>query len=163
MTNTLTKEYLVELFDYKDGKLFWKVNRCRAKLGSEAGRTKTNKYCEVRVDGKLHGTHRLIFLMHNGFLPKVIDHIDGNPSNNRLENLRPATHEENMWNARLSTTNTSGFKGVSWNKNSGQWQAQCNVKNKNHYLGLFDDIFEAAAAVKKFRNENHKFFANHGE
>jgi hypothetical protein len=155
----LTKKYLKTLFAYQDGKLFWKVDRCRARVGSEAGRTKSNGYCEVRVDGKLHGTHRLIFLMHKGYLPRFVDHIDGNPSNNKIENLREASHAENMRNSKKPVNNTSGFKGVTWHKGSKKWVAQCWFNNKKHYVGMFDNLLDAAIAVRDFRIKNHKDFA----
>ena len=157
----LTKEYLHELFNYKNGELFWKVNRCRAKSGERAGRTKTNGYCEVRVDGKLHGTHRLIYLMHHGFLPKIIDHIDGNPSNNNLDNLREASHAENMRNSKIPTSNSSGFKGVYWCKTYKKWISVCAVDGKRRQIGSYVDIMEAANAVKEFRKKNHKEFSRH--
>jgi hypothetical protein len=138
------------------------VNRCRAKAGQIAGRTKKNGYCEVRVDGKLHGTHRLIYLMHKGDLPRFVDHIDGNPSNNLIENLREATHAENMRNSKLPITNTSGFKGVYWDKRTDKWVASCSFGSKHYTIGYYTTIIDAAVAVKEFREEHHKEFANHG-
>ena len=158
MYSDLTKEQMDEMFTYQDGELFWKVDKKKMKVGQRAGRTKANGYCEIRLDGKLHGTHRLIFLMHHGFLPKTVDHIDGNPSNNRIENLRGATHEENMRNSRTPKTNSSGFKGVYFHKASKKWMARCS----GIYIGVYEDIHEAANAVMNFRANHHKEFANHG-
>lgn len=156
-----TQAELVEIFEYRDGELFWKVDRRKTKPGQKAGRTKSNGYCEVRLNGKLYGTHRLIFLMMHGCLPKMIDHIDGNPSNNRIENLRGATHAENMRNSRTPRNNTSGYKGVTLDKTSGKWIAQCVVDKQKFHLGLYEDIHDAAEAVKNFRIENHRDFARH--
>ena len=55
MSKQLTQSYLQEIFEYKDGELFWKVDRRKTKVGSKAGRKKSNGYCEIRVDGTLHG------------------------------------------------------------------------------------------------------------
>lgn len=162
MENPITQAYLHEVFDYQDGELFWKVDRRKTKVGAKAGRTKSNGYCEVRLDGRLQGTHRLIFIMFHGFLPRIIDHIDGNPSNNAIENLREATHAENMRNSKRPKNNTSGFKGVYFDKRNKTWIAQCVKDNRNNYLGSFDDIHEAANAVLQFRKENHGEFANNG-
>lgn len=162
MPKPITQAYLQEVFEYKDGVLFWKVDRRKTKIGSRAGRTKANGYCEVRIDGKLQGTHRLIFMMFYGFMPRVIDHIDGNPSNNKIENLREATHEENMRNSHRPKNNTSGFKGVYLDRRNGNWIAQCRNSNKNNYLGSFKDIHDAANAVITFRETNHGEFANNG-
>ena len=88
MMSVLTQAYLNEVFEYKDGALYWKIDKKKKKPGQLAGRTKANGYCEVRLDGKLHGTHRLIFMMVYGYFPKIIDHIDGNPSNNFIFPLK---------------------------------------------------------------------------
>ena len=92
--------------------------------------------------------------MHHGFLPKIIDHIDGNPSNNNLDNLREASHAENMRNSKIPTSNSSGFKGVYWCKTYKKWISVCAV-------GSYVDIMEAANAVKEFRKKNHKEFSRH--
>lgn len=155
----LTQTYLNSILEYKDGNLFWKVDRRKTKIGDKAGRKKTNGYCEVGVDGKLQGTHRLIFMMFHGYMPKIVDHIDGNQSNNRIENLREATHAENMRNSKKAINNTSGFKGIYFCKRTKKWVAQCWVNNKKHNLGYFSDIYEAAKAVSNFRKDNHKDFA----
>lgn len=164
MKPEISQAYLCEILEYRDGHLFWKVDRkkTKIKIGSKAGRTKTNGYCEVGVNGKLHGTHRLIFMMFHGYMPKIIDHIDGNPSNNRIENLREATHAENMRNSQRPKNNTSGFKGVYFDKRNSNWVAQCWKENKKNHLGSFKDIHDAANAVLAFREKNHGEFANNG-
>jgi len=162
MQKLLTQAYLHEVFDYKDGELFWKVDRRKTKIGSKAGRTKSNGYCEVRLDGKLHGTHRLIFMMFHGYMPTLIDHIDGNPSNNIIDNLRPSTYSENMWNSRRSKNNTTGFKGVYLDKRTNKWIAKCYKYNKCYHIGSYKNIHDAANAVLLFRVNNHGDFANQG-
>lgn len=157
----LTQDYLLSVFEYKDGELFWKVDRRKTKIGQKAGRRKPNGYCEVRLDGKLHGTHRLIYMMINGTMPKIVDHIDGNPSNNRIENLRCATHAENTWNSKRAKNNSSGFKGVQ--KHKDKWVAIVIFHGKRHRLGVFKDAIEAAKAVSLARIELHGEFANHGK
>lgn len=159
MDAKLSKDYLNEIFAYKDGELFWKTSRRKIKIGDKAGRKKANGYCEVGVDGKLHGTHRLIFMMFHGYMPKIIDHIDGNPSNNKIENLREATHAENAWNSIRPKNNSSGFKGVVFNKQNKNWVAQCWKDNKKFHIGCFADIHDAAQAVIDFREKHHGNFA----
>jgi len=66
----------------------------------------------------------LIFLYHHGYLPKFVDHIDGNKKNNRIENLREATKSQNAMNQKVSTRNTSGIKGVMWHKRDKKWFVQ---------------------------------------
>ncbi len=159
MTSLLTQSYLNEVLEYKDGLLYWKVDKKKTKPGQPAGRTKANGYCEVKLDGKLYGTHRLIFMMVHGYLPRIIDHVDGNPSNNLINNLREASHAQNMRNSQRPKNNTSGFKGVYFDKRNSNWIAQCVVDGNKFHLGSFKDIHDAAIAVTSFREEHHKEFA----
>ena len=76
----------------------------------------------------------------------MIDHKDGNPSNNRLSNLRATTYHGQAWNRRLRVDNTSGRQGVTWNKQVGKWQAGIMVKGARHHLGLFTSIEMASDA-----------------
>ena len=83
-----------------------------------------------------------------------VDHINGNGLDNRKSNLRLVTHTQNMLNQRKAKDNTSGYKGVHWNKTRGRWQATIQANGKAKYLGLFDDPAEAheayVAASQKF-------------
>lgn len=85
----LTQECVRSLFDYRDGELYWKVSRGNGmKIGDLAGTVRTDGYRSIQINGKLYLAHRLIFLYHYGYIPKEIDHIDSNPSNNNISNLR---------------------------------------------------------------------------
>ena len=98
----LTQEKLNQLFEYKDGNLYWKEDRHRAKLkGNKAGCIKDNRYFVTRVDGKLYYNHRLIFMMHYGYMPDYIDHVDGDGFNNKIENLRECTAQQNQFNRKF--------------------------------------------------------------
>jgi hypothetical protein len=158
MSQPLTQEYLLSVFEYRDGELYWKVDRRKTKVGQKAGRRKANGYCEVRLDNKLQGTHRLIFLMTHGYLPSMVDHIDGNPSNNLIENLRGATSSQNQMNSKLPANNKSGFKGIYMSKH-GKWIVQCVKDGVNHRAGSFSDIRAAAEAMIKLREELHGEFS----
>lgn len=87
--------------------------------------------------------HRLIGKTPDGF---DTDHRDGNGLDNRKANLRTATETQNSQNARISTRNTSGIRGVSWHKARAKWQAQIMSHSKPTFLGYFDTIKEAADA-----------------
>ena len=88
---------------------------------------------------------------------KDVDHINGNPLDNRKQNLRPATRSQNLSNKRFSERNTSGFRGVTWAKRERTWFAQIKVHGKCRHLGYFRDPIEAArafdAAALKYRGE----------
>lgn len=135
--------------------LLWRntVNS-RAKAGQEAGSLGPDGYRRIKWKGKRYLTHRILWFLEFGRWPKdQIDHINGNPSDNRSCNLREATHTQNMRNNKVPITNTSGVKGVCWHKPSKAWRAQIKVADKTLYLGVFADILLAkeaynAAAIK---------------
>ena len=159
---TITQQIIDNLFLYQDGDLFYKKSVGKMLAGKKAGTINGSGYCQICVKGKIYKTHRLIFLLHHGYLPREIDHIDGNPLNNKIENLREATHTQNSMNHKLSKTNKSGFKGVSWCKKSNKWRATCRAFGKKHSIGYFKAIEDAVKAVKNFRLLNHGNFANNG-
>jgi len=108
-------------------------------------------------------THRLVFLLHNGWLPDEIDHKDNDASNNRIENLRAATRAENQWNTRKRADNSSGVKNVVWYAPTKRWTAQIRVNGQRKRLGYFRNIEDAAAAVNAAQKAMHGTFANTGE
>jgi hypothetical protein len=135
---SLTQERLKELLDYspENGEFVWKVQRAgNAKVGQRAG-TCYNGYISIKVDLKLYPAHRLAWLYVYGCFPEkplVIDHIDRNPSNNRICNLRAVTQVVNQYN-RPS-------RGTAPHKN--KWQARLKKGDKLLYLGLYDTEEEA--------------------
>ena len=152
------------MFNYENGKLFWKVKQSRkTNIGDEAGTFReTDGYRQVMIDYKLHRTHRLVFLYHHGYLPHKIDHIDNDPTNNKIENLRPVTTSENGYNSKLKSTNTSGVKGVTWDKNKKSWLTRINVGTKCLHLGRFKDFELAELVATMAREKYHGVYANHG-
>lgn len=159
---TITQEFLHEFLQYSDGSLVWKktVGRLATK-NRIAGTLSDSGYLTICVCGKIYKLHRLIFFYHYGYFPKIVDHIDGDKINNRIENLREATISENAWNSKIRVTNKSGIKGISWDKKSNKWRASCMVNYKQNNLGCFDSIDEAKKVLVNFRNKNHKEFSRH--
>lgn len=92
----------------------------------------------------------------------LIDHINGVRFDNRICNLREATHVENCRNQKMYKNNSSGVKGISWNKPAKKWQVACACNGKRYHLGLFKDIHVAEQAIKEFREKYHGDFSNHG-
>jgi len=148
-----------ELFDYVDGGLVWRVNKGRAKVGMKA-HTNSTGYKLFRINQQNYLEHRLIWAWHYGDVPEYLDHINGNYLDNRIENLREATHAENMRNRKTPSHNKSGVKGVYMTK--GKWRSQVTINGKVKHLGSFDDLQEAAAAVETARTKYHASFANSG-
>lgn len=159
----ITQDYVKQLFEYRDGALYWKVKPCKKVLiGEKAGNKREDGYCLTMINGKRYLNHRLIFLMHHGYFPQFIDHIDGNPSNNTVENLRSATSIQNQHNRKLGKDNTSGVKGVSWVANRKNWEIRLRINNRRKYFGSFDDLELASLVAQEARDKYHGKFANHG-
>ena len=157
-----TQQSVLELFDYCDGNLYWKVkSSTKIAIGDKAGTVKANGYRQISIKGWLYLAHRLIYLMHHGHLPWCVDHIDGDPSNNRIENLRAATLSQNMTNRPKNCDNTSGFKNVYKSKNGKKWIVVMKVNGKQQYFGTYDDIELADLVATEARAKHHKEFARH--
>jgi hypothetical protein len=161
MKNKTLQVMLKEYFDYQDGKLIWKQGNSRVKVGRTAGSISGKGYINIKFKQKTYLAHRLIYLYHHGYLPEVLDHINGFKTDNRIENLREATASQNQHNRVLNANNTSGYKGVTFNKLRNKWQAKVKTNNVYKHLGLFEDIEDAAMAVSKYRLEVHGEFAKH--
>ena len=158
----LTQELVQSLFEYKDGELYRKVKTNRnIKIGDKAGSLRDDGYSHTMINGKLYKNHRIIFLCHHGYLPQFIDHIDGNPSNNRIENLREATLTQNQYNSKTPYNNTSGIKGVSWHKKHEKWEVTLQINGKSKYFGIYENIELAELVAIEARNKYHGNFARH--
>ena len=149
-----TKKRLGELFDYQDGQLIGKTRVRGRKLGAAVGGL-NGRYVYACVDRRQVGLHRLIWIWHHGAIPDgmFIDHIDQNPFNNRIENLRLVTLIENARNRPVSKNNTSGVTGVWFDK--GKWRAAI-------VLGTFDSR-KAAIRARREAQEYLGYHPNHGK
>lgn len=118
---------------------------------TEAGYINSQGYSVIKIDYVLYKSHRIIAYLMKGWnkTDMEIDHRYGNRSDNRLEMLRPATHDKNCYNKGLRSDNTSGYPGVTFDKNSGRWKAQITIDRKTKHLGLFDTAYEAHLAYEK--------------
>lgn len=88
-----------------------------------------------------------------------VDHRDGDGLNNTRENLRPATNQQNLYNAGIRSDNKSGYKGVSWSKYMGKWRAYCTANGKTNHIGYFDSLEDAARAYDEAAIRTHGEFA----
>ena len=120
-TNILTQARLKELLHYDPATGVFtnaqKRGRChRAVPNSPAGYARKDKYLIIQLASRKYYAHHLAWLYGHGALPSAqVDHIDRNPANNRLANLRLVTRSENVHNSSPSRKNTSGYRGVTWN------------------------------------------------
>jgi hypothetical protein len=141
----MDKEFFNNRYVYKDGKIFNRTTRHRrAKEGQEAGYLDQG-YRKVKVGQKNILVHRIIFTMHYGYMPIIVDHIDRDPGNNCISNLREATYRQNSMNL-MTCFGSSKYKGVSWHNNCKKWQANIQTDGKKKYLGLYDSEDEAATS-----------------
>ena len=102
-------------YDPDTGVFVWKAAFGKAKIGAVAGTPSAKGYLVIGVQGRRFLAHRLAWMFVFGAMPNgQLDHIDGNPANNRIANLREATNSQNHGNRGPSRASTSGVKGVYW-------------------------------------------------
>ena len=179
----LTAEIVRELLDYNPntGCLFWKErplkyfknkhdrNKWNGKYsGKEAftaiDREKTGRISrkEGRIFGKKYLAHRIIWLHYYGCFPKnQIDHINHDPTDNRIINLREVTPSENNRNRTLQSNNKVGHNGVYYDKHNNKYRAHIAINNVSKCLGRYATLEEAVEA-RRVANINYNFHANHG-
>ncbi|MBK6599171.1 MAG: HNH endonuclease [Proteobacteria bacterium] len=131
------------------------------KPGTECGFVSNGDgYVRVSISGSPVLAHRAAWFICAGRWPTTqIDHVNGDRSDNRIENLRVCTISENRWNSKKRVRNTSGFKGVSWDVNRKMWIAQIMANRKNYMLGRFKTPEEAHLAYIVAANRLHGEFA----
>jgi hypothetical protein len=155
-------DYLHKLFEYRDGELYWKVTKAGGRRpGMIAGSINGNGYRIVGIDYRKYQVHRIVWALCGQPEAEYLDHINGDKTDNRIENLRAASIFENNRNIGLKRNNTSGFKGVSWNKQAKKWVGQVLWNHKNHLAGFFEDKEQCAKAVRELREKLHGEFARH--
>jgi len=148
----ITQSELKELVNYdKDTGIFtWKKRTSnRIKVGDVVGSLHGEGYIEMKVGGIRCLAHRFAFLYEHGYMPKLIDHIDRNPSNNRIENLREATYAQNMYNSKIRSDSDSGVKCVYFDKRNKSWE----VKIGSKYIKKYKTLEEAKQKAEEVRKE----------
>jgi hypothetical protein len=157
----ITREKLKEFLEYDrcSGLFKWIISKGSAGKGRIAGKAHDFGYVLIRIDQKGYYAHRLAWLYEYGSFPQGhVDHINGNPNDNRLENLRIASNTENMQNIKgVNKNNSSGFLGVSFHKRSGKYRADIRVKSKKKWLGFFETAELAFAAYMAAKRQYHPF------
>lgn len=136
-------------YDPETGVFTWLKSRGRVRRGQRAGRL-SHGYVRVKVNGSEYAAHRLAWFCVHGHWPRQeIDHINNDPLDNRLCNLRDISASMNQQNQRRAhrRNNTSGIVGVSWHKKSQKWRAYVTVMHKQHHLGFFNDKEDARRAM----------------
>lgn len=160
----LTQELVQKLFEYKDGKLYWRESpRQNVKAKSPVGhlyKDHVGKYrIRLSIKRKRYFASQIIFLYHKGWLPTIVDHRDNNPLNDKIENLRAANRFQNARNRSSAKNSSSRYLGVCLRKN-GKWVAHIRILGKLKHLGYHFEETDAALAYNKAAIEFHGEFAN---
>jgi hypothetical protein len=150
-----------ELFAYADGKLIRKVSAGSSKAGSVVNYKEPNGYLRVRVDNQRYTVHQVVFCMQHGYIPKMLDHINGIKDDNRIENLRIANPSQNGYNKPLGKMCKSGVKNVKWESNMKKWQVRLRINKIPKIVGYFDNLELAELVAIEARNKFHGEYANH--
>lgn len=146
-------------YDPETGKITWRVGRNNHVLaGDEAGHRRSDGYRAVEADGQAFRAHRVAWYLHYGSWPAGrLDHINRDPSDNRIANLRPVTHAQNIANTQSKMVGRA--KGAYWHKQRQCWHSNITVDGKKRHLGVFETKAEAAAAFKQAAHEVYGEFA----
>lgn len=158
----ITAEQVRELFDYNadTGVLSWKrPNGRRIRAGDVAGTPHTNGYLTCKIAGQTYLVHRLVWMHAHGEWPNVIDHLNGQPKDNRLANLRNVSQKTNVQNTHGPYRhNASGLPGAHWIEKRGKWSSLLYYDGKQHRLGYFETAIEASAAYIQAKRLRHPGF-----
>lgn len=148
-----TKSFINDHYQYIDGALFLKKKPSvytPLKVGAQVGTNKfgINKYSQLNIMNVTYQLYRIIFIMHNGEIPegKLIDHIDGNPANNKIDNLQVVDYSQNSCKKKMQCNNVSDVTGVSFHKRIKKWQGVISINKKQYHLGYFEEKNDAIAA-----------------
>lgn len=161
----ITQNIIKEYFDYKDGVFFWKKKVYRRNnIGKVAGSVYHYQDGDYRhiicINSKRYFRSRLVFLLHNGYLPEKVDHENHNTLDDRIENLRAANAFQNNRNRKSAKNSSSKYLGVSFFKRDSKWMARIRVGKINKHLGIFDNEAHAALAYNREAVRNSGEFAN---
>ena len=160
--HTAEQALIAQLRIEDDGGAYWRESPGGGvAAGVRVGTVHQTGYTYVGYRGRRFLLHRLIFLARHGYLPRQVDHIDGDPANNRVGNLRAATPTQNARNRKRPATNTSGVKNVCWHRQNRRWQVKLRVDGKGVSFGCFATLEEAAAAAEQARADTFGEFARH--
>ena len=160
----LTQDYLKSIFEYNSetGIFTRKISKGNCKAGSIANSKNHKNYIVIKINNKNYLGHRLAWLYIHGYMPILIDHINCNPSDNRLCNLREATLNQNQHNRKVNKNSKSQHKNIFFNKKRNKFQVIIQVNGVQKMIGRYESLDEAIIAAQNARIEYHGDFYNNG-
>lgn len=157
----ITHDYLKEMFTYDGHDLVWKTTRGMATAGRVAGTVNSRGYRHIRLFGKFYQAHRLVWLYVTGeILPDgvLLDHINGDRLDNRIDNLRKCNFSENACNTKAPSTSRTGIKNVIRVGDAG-FRVECKLNGKAYISQIYRSVEEAANIRDAFVKNIHTTFA----
>jgi len=159
----ISHENLLRVLEYSpsSGNFTWRYSRGTKLKGSTAGTVTPTGYITIMLNRKNYAAHRLAwFYVHKEWPEEDIDHVNRIGTDNRILNLRAATKSQNQYNTGLSKNNSSGYKGVYFNKRDGRYVAQIMIEGKRISLGTHLTAFDAHDAYQKASLTYHGEFSS---
>jgi predicted RNase H-like HicB family nuclease len=161
----MTQDEVKELFEYREVGLYWKEDRYSNKVkGCLAGYLDSRMYRKIHVNRKTYAMHKLVYLYHHGYMPDIVDHINGCPCDNRIENLRDVSQSANAQNrSHKSKKSNTGIRNVTYNSKRNKYVVRvcCNYESK--FIGEFTTLEEAEIAAKEARKKYHEGYTEQRE
>lgn len=152
----MTQDEVRGLFEYHDKGLYWKEDRHSNKVkGLLAGAPDSRGYRCVHINKKIYKMHRLVYLYHHGYFPKVVDHINGDTLDNSIDNLRDVSSSVNAQNRSHFSGNKTGIRNVSYSSKSNKYVVRVCIDYVSRYMGEFSTLEEATTAALAARKTHH--------
>lgn len=154
-------------YDKNTGIFTWKKDIYRGKQtcknilvakGDRAGCLDRDGYRYIKYNYKKYSEHRLAYMFTYDKIPTFVDHIDGNKQNNKIDNLRECSRVQNGQNRSKMANNTTGYKGVHYDKRYNKYAAQIRNNKRLEWLGYYENSEDAA---KAYNNRAVKIFGDY--
>lgn len=161
MNEQLSQAELKSVLSYntETGEFLWKKTGKGKRPNLAVGTYNRMGYIIITLNYQRYMAHRLAWLYVHGYFPQELDHIDRNPGNNAIVNLRVATHPQNIVNSKTRTDNTSGCPGVCWDRQKLKWKVQISFSGAKRIQKHFRDFDEAVEFYKQTARDLFKEFA----
>lgn len=159
----LTQTKLQELLRYNpdNGVFTWNISKPGCAFGKKVGCVLSDGRIQIMLNYKKYLAHKLAFLYMEGSCPDEVDHKDTNPTNNAWENLRAATHSQNMMNRKVMSHSETGVKNVRFRKDRNTYVVSLVVDGKRRIMGSRKNLQDANLLAIDSRNKHHGEYARH--